>query len=118
MIREPSDWRALLKTDLLPLPRLKDKSANDHLISSLVEALGKKIDVFEHHILSKQSYMAGDTFSLIDIFYMPLTAYIFTMGYGDIIESRPHMQSWWKRVSSRPSWKTFGSDAQVVLPHI
>jgi glutathione S-transferase len=49
--------------------------------------------------------MAGDEFSLIDIYYMPYTELLYQAGEGKLIDDRPHLKEWWERVSSRESWK-------------
>ena len=36
---------------------------------------------------------------------MPYIEYVFAGQEGDVIESRPHVAAWWKRISERPSWK-------------
>ncbi|GAD97409.1 glutathion S-transferase II, GST-II, putative [Paecilomyces variotii No. 5] len=94
---------------------LKSKPANEELVSNILEALDNKLEVYETAILPKQAYMAGNEFSLVDIFYMPLTAYLFTMGHGDLVDRRPLLKMWWEKVSSRPSWKAFGVNAQVMV---
>ncbi|GAM35194.1 glutathion S-transferase [Talaromyces pinophilus] len=63
-----------------------------------------KLDVFEG-ILSKQQYMGGDEFSLIDVYYLPYTQKLFEAGYGHFITDRPHIKAWWDRVSARKSWQ-------------
>lgn len=68
------------------------------------KSLAEKLDVFDS-ILAKQDYMGGTNFSLVDIFYMPLTGKLFEVNEGNLIESRPNVQAWWDRVSARNSWK-------------
>jgi glutathione S-transferase len=66
--------------------------------------LSAKLDIYEK-ILTKQKYMSGDKFSIIDIFYMPFTKKLFDPREGTLIESRPNVKAWWDRVTSRASWK-------------
>lgn len=54
----------------------------------------------------KQPYMGGETFSLIDIFYMPLFDSMSRMDQDDLVAERLHLKAWWERVSSRDSWKS------------
>jgi glutathione S-transferase len=49
--------------------------------------------------------MGGDEFSLVDIFYLPYTQKLFEVGDGELITSRPNVNAWWQRVSTRDSWK-------------
>jgi len=61
--------------------------------------------VFEKH-LGQSKYMAGDEFTLADIFYMPYTSYLLnTPGFEKYFETYPKFNAWWKTVSSRPAWK-------------
>jgi len=64
----------------------------------------QKLDIFEG-ILAKQKYMGGDEFSLVDIFYLPYTQKLFQVGDGALITSRPNVNAWWEKVSTRDSWK-------------
>jgi len=66
--------------------------------------LSEKLDVFEI-ILSKQKFMGGGDFSLIDIFYIPYTQKLFEAGKGHLITDRPHVKAWFERVTARESWK-------------
>lgn len=48
--------------------------------------------------------MGGETFSLIDIFYMSIVRVLFKAGSGDLIEALPNVNFWWQKVSTRESW--------------
>lgn len=74
------------------------------MLEGHVNGFVPRLDVFED-ILSKQQYMGGDEFSLIDIYYLPYTQKLFDAGYGHLITDRPHVKAWWERVSSRESWQ-------------
>ncbi len=67
---------------------------------SLVTVLDTADKMLAHH-----HYFGGKTFSLADISWMPYVQYLFTAEQGDLITSRPGMNAWWDRVSTRPSWK-------------
>jgi glutathione S-transferase len=80
---------------LEPVPQIVDAAS---------EKFNEKLDIFEK-ILGKQKYMGGDEFSLADIFYLPYTQKLFEAGDGAFITSRPNVNAWWERVSTRDSWK-------------
>lgn len=65
------------------------------------------LDVIEKHLAAtKWEYIAGNHFTLADISYYPYTEYLVTKTpHADVINSRPHVAAWWKRISSRDSWK-------------
>lgn len=55
--------------------------------------------------LARQEYLAGGSFSLADISWMPYVQYIIQSGVEALITDRPNLAAWWQRVSARPSWK-------------
>jgi glutathione S-transferase len=55
--------------------------------------------------LARNEYFAGRTFSLADIQWMPYFEYLEQLGEGDALATRKHLDSWWKKVSARPSWQ-------------
>jgi len=83
---------------------MKGAGTLEVVVDDAIANFNKKLDVFEG-ILGKQKYMGGDEFSLIDIFYFPYTQKLFETGDGALITSRPNVNAWWERVSTRDSWK-------------
>ncbi|KAL6885696.1 putative glutathion S-transferase II, GST-II [Trichoderma evansii] len=106
VVARPLQWEVIFKP-------LAGEAKNEQLIHSLVNTLAQKLDVYDRAVPANQQYMAGNTFSIVDIFYMPLMSYLFRMGYGDMIMDRPNVKTWWESVSSRDSWKRFGVSATV-----
>ncbi|KAH6986403.1 glutathione S-transferase-like protein [Ilyonectria sp. MPI-CAGE-AT-0026] len=58
-------------------------------------------------ILATRQYVAGNEFTLADVFYVP---FIFMLGSKevgefDLITSRPNISAWWERITSRPAFK-------------
>ncbi|CAI5467508.1 unnamed protein product [Closterium sp. Yama58-4] len=66
--------------------------------------LSKVLDVYEAHLASSE-YLAGSHFSLADLSHLPYTALLWVSGDSDLITSRPNVNKWWERISSRPAWK-------------
>ena len=64
-------------------------------------ALG--LDVLEAH-LAKNEYLAGDEFSLADVFFIPYFALTLYTPEATLITSRPHIDAWFKKITARPSW--------------
>jgi glutathione S-transferase len=64
----------------------------------------KALDVVDRAMRS-QAYLAGDTFSLADISWLPYLQYLSATPHGSLITERPFVKSWWQRISTRPSWK-------------
>ncbi|CAE6416623.1 unnamed protein product [Rhizoctonia solani] len=82
---------------------MREEKPNEELIKKSVETLTAKMDGYER-ILSKQKYLAGDTFTLADLFHLPY-GQITSAIEPQILASKPHVKAWWDDISSRESWK-------------
>src|SRR5882757_8725173 len=84
--------------------RFQGKVVPEDELSPLVQTLNANLDIIDS-ILSKQSFMAGGQYSLVDGFYMPLIHMLFKVGYEKLFLEREHVRRWWTIVSERPAWK-------------
>lgn len=75
---------------------------NDAVVSNALQSVKLFFDVAER-LLHHKDYMAGNDFTLTDIYYIPLIQRLFVCGYGDIILSRKAVSAWWDRCISRPA---------------
>lgn len=57
--------------------------------------------------LGSKPYLAGEQFTLADVFMMPYHFHLISAKETQVMEAYPHLMNWWKRVSERPSWKQF-----------
>jgi glutathione S-transferase len=55
--------------------------------------------------LEQGPFIAGDTFSIVDIGFMPYFEYTLTTPVRAVYEKYPRTMDWWARVSARPSWR-------------
>jgi len=55
--------------------------------------------------LAASPYLAGASFSLADIQWMPYIEYFTPIGEGQALTSREHLAAWWERVSNRSTWQ-------------
>jgi glutathione S-transferase len=62
------------------------------------------LDVLER-ALGSEPYLAGSTFSLADIHWMPYVEYLVRIGEGAAFEKRRNVWAWWQRVSGRSAWQ-------------
>ncbi|MBH0005034.1 glutathione S-transferase N-terminal domain-containing protein, partial [Pseudoalteromonas sp. SWYJZ12] len=70
----------------------------------LINQLAARLDAYEV-ILSKQKYVAGDEFTLADIFHLPYGDMLAAAGSNILLdEARPNVARWWKEITSRDSW--------------
>lgn len=121
----------LLPTDLRELARLEqwinvaDAYFVPHAHTLIVEALFRRylggeqdvqamkagregmqpaLDVIDRW-LSANPFLAGSSFSLADIHWMPYLEYLAQAGEGESIARRKHVSAWWERISGRPAWQ-------------
>ncbi|CAF1556123.1 unnamed protein product [Rotaria sp. Silwood1] len=74
-------------------------------VAQLRSELAENLDVYEK-ILTKQSYIGGETFTLADLFHLPYGAMLIKAGENELFDSRPHVKQWWNKISNRPAWKS------------
>ncbi|KAJ6570612.1 glutathione S-transferase [Mycena vulgaris] len=73
------------------------------VLAKLISDLSTKLDVYEI-ILGKQKYLAGDDFTLADLFHVSYGA-ILVLAECDLMTTKgPNIARWWNDVISRPSW--------------
>lgn len=76
---------------------------NKDTFDSLIANLEKRLDVYDQ-ILAKQKYVAGDEFTLADLFHIPYGVLLPAAG-SNAIEARPNVARWFKDITDRPSWQ-------------
>jgi glutathione S-transferase len=84
--------------------RMSGKAPDMAIVEAAKIEAAKALDVAEQ-TLAGQEYLAGSSFSLADIGWMPYVQYIIQSGVEAMITDRPNVAVWWQRVSARPSWK-------------
>jgi glutathione S-transferase len=85
---------------------------DDKAVASAVESLKSFFSLLDR-ILEKQKYMAGNNFSLIDIFYIPLIVRLFACDLGDLVTSKKAIDAWWQRCYKRPAIRDLLEQDQV-----
>jgi len=77
----------------------------DHaVVAEKRKALEATLDVYEKH-LSKNAYLAGDEYSMADLFHVPSGHALFDILLKDLLDHRPHVKAWWEKISQRPASK-------------
>lgn len=82
--------------------KLRGWPTDEAVVAECLKSLGAFFDVAEG-ILSHQPWMAGDNFTLVDIFYIPLVERLVQVGHEDLITSRKAVNAWWERATCRPA---------------
>ncbi len=75
---------------------------DDAEVSDALRSVEVFFDVAEG-LLQRKAYIAGDDFTLVDIYYVPLIQRLFACGYEDVIVSRKAVSAWWDRCVNRPA---------------
>ncbi|KAJ4114766.1 hypothetical protein NW768_011320 [Fusarium equiseti] len=78
--------------------------ADEKVVADSLKAVEAFFDVAET-MLGEKKYMAGDEFTLVDLYYVPLVKRLFICGFGDVVTERKNVREWWERVSGRPAVK-------------
>ncbi|KAF7354398.1 Glutathione S-transferase [Mycena venus] len=66
--------------------------------------LGAKLDVYEV-ILGKHKFLAGDEFTLVDVFHYYSAPRFAEVGVNIMTsKDRPNVTRWWNELMSRPTW--------------
>ncbi|OKL64218.1 hypothetical protein UA08_01029 [Talaromyces atroroseus] len=88
---------------------------NEAVVLDALRSVEMFFDVAER-LLHDREYMAGNDFTLVDIYYIPLIQRLFVCGYGDIIVSREAVSAWWERCMNRPAiQRMLATDKEAAL---
>ncbi|KAJ6582582.1 glutathione S-transferase [Mycena vulgaris] len=68
-----------------------------------VKELSEKLDVYEA-ILGKQKYLAGNEFTLADLFHLYSAGLLAAAGIDIMSKKGPNVTRWWTELMNRPAW--------------
>jgi glutathione S-transferase len=55
--------------------------------------------------LAKHPFIAGETFTLADVSFMPYIEYAMATPAKDLFGKHSHVMAWWNKISARPTWQ-------------
>lgn len=84
--------------------KMQGKEPDMAIVEGAKAEVQKVFDVAEKAMANRE-YLAGSSFSLADICWLPYVQYLFAAGQGSLVTDRANVAAWWKRVSTRPSWQ-------------
>lgn len=88
--------------------------ADEAVVSEALRSVEMFFNVAEG-LLRQKDYMAGNIFTVVDIYYIPLIQRLFACGYGDMIVSREAVGAWWDRCTKRPAiQRLLAADREVA----
>ncbi|EEP76480.1 predicted protein [Uncinocarpus reesii 1704] len=93
--------------EVFVLPLFMGRPVNEKVVTRTRSLVEKHLDVCEQAFKAGQKYMAGDSFSLVDIFYIPIIARMIDAGHGDLFTKREMVNDWWQRCLARPATGKF-----------
>lgn len=95
-------------------PKFLGLPTDEAAVSAAMKSLEAFLDVAEG-LLSQRDYMAGNDFTLVDIYYIPLVQRLFVVGFDDLIVGRKAVNAWWNRCITRPGiQKMLEADKQAA----
>ncbi|XP_057965946.1 glutathione S-transferase-like [Malania oleifera] len=65
--------------------------------------LAKVLDVYEAR-LAQAKYLAGECFSLADLYHLPCIQYLMGTRAKELFASRPNVSAWCTDIMARPAW--------------
>ncbi|PWY96138.1 glutathione S-transferase [Aspergillus sclerotioniger CBS 115572] len=72
-------------------------------VQALFAQLELTLEGYER-VLSKQAYLAGETFTLADLAHLPYGVFVEQFGFGDVVGKFPSVKKWWEGLKGRESW--------------
>lgn len=72
--------------------------------------LDKALGILEKQLAS-HPFVAGETFTLADICYMPYIEYAMATPAKERITKHPKVMAWWNKISERPTWRKIAGRA-------
>lgn len=83
---------------------LMKRETPDSVIEQSRKDLEKPLEVIDG-VLGKQQFLAGDSFSLAEVSWMPYVEYLHVAGESALLGRYKNVSGWWERISNRPSWR-------------
>ncbi len=80
--------------------------------AEVLKAAGAALDLtygVMNQRLATVPFLAGNTFSIADLCFMPYLEYLALSPAGEKLSEHPHVAAWWNKLSARETWgKTIG----------
>jgi glutathione S-transferase len=83
--------------------RVQNRPVNEALVAACLAKTGEIFDVYEKQ-LSKSTFIAGESYSLADLFHIPMLNRLMDTK-RDIFTGRPHVLVWAENLIARPAYQ-------------
>lgn len=95
-----------LVKELFVKPVFFKQPADEAIVKTESEKLGKVLDIIENHLRKAGTkFIAADHVTLADIVYTPSTAVALKTPQSELYSKRPHVKAWVDNVIALPSWQ-------------
>lgn len=78
--------------------------ADEAVVAKYTAQLDAALKVYDG-ILSKTTYLAGELFTLADLYHLPYGNMVIELGFKENFQKYRNVWAWWERVSGRDSWR-------------
>ena len=86
------------------MKKIGGKSPDENVTKAAENSLENAFAILDDALVGAE-FLAGDSLSLADISLLPYVASLSMLNATHVIESRPHLKAWHRRMSARPSWQ-------------
>ncbi|KAH8179057.1 hypothetical protein LIA77_00576 [Sarocladium implicatum] len=80
------------------------RPTNEDIVKTNMEAIDSALKAYDQ-ILANRKYMAGDDFTLADLFHGPYGKLATQCGAKETFEKYPNVARWWKDINARDSFE-------------
>lgn len=84
--------------------KMMGKPCDETQVQEGLTGLDRALDVMEKR-LSQTPFLAGEQFTLADLFHLPYLEYLAATPSFSHVGDRPAVAKWWSTISQRPSWQ-------------
>ncbi|KAK2880691.1 hypothetical protein FQN49_000460 [Arthroderma sp. PD_2] len=94
-----------------------DMKTDPEAVATAKQKLEEYFDIVEAKFkASGKKFMAGEEYTLADVYYLPFLARLFDRGFEELITSRPSLKAWWERCMARPNTKAWIDQSPKLEP--
>ncbi|CAN4091450.1 unnamed protein product [Withania somnifera] len=92
-------------------------STDDAVVKESEEQLSKVLDIYETR-LAESKYLGGETFTLVDLQYLPNIYHLMGTKVKALFDSRSHVTAWCADILARPAWMKSSEKLQIKTEDI
>lgn len=83
---------------------MRGLASNEETVKSNIESIDSALKAYDQ-ILANRKYMAGDEFTLADVYHGPYGKEAAECGAKESFEKYPNVARWWNDINARDSFK-------------